>query len=74
MWINGVYGGNVKVISYDWNLHKQNYNTACGFVGVWNWVSDIKGRTKTEGISEQDAEKNIWTQEWWCNRKPETTA
>jgi hypothetical protein len=34
MGINGVYGGNVKVISYNGNLYKQNYNFACGFVGV----------------------------------------
>jgi hypothetical protein len=69
-----VYGGNVKVISYNGNLYKQNYNFACGFVGVWNWVSDIKGRTQTEGIWEQDAEENIWSEEGWRNRRLETTA
>jgi hypothetical protein len=26
-------------------------------------VSDIKGRTQTEGISEKDAEDNIWNEE-----------
>jgi hypothetical protein len=34
----------------------QNYNFAFRFVWVWNLVSDIKGRTKTEGVWEQGAE------------------
>jgi hypothetical protein len=29
---------------------------------VVNLVSDIKGGTQTEGISEQDAEEYIWTE------------
>jgi hypothetical protein len=31
-------------------------------VWVWNLVSDIKGRIYTEGIWEQGAEENIWTE------------
>jgi hypothetical protein len=30
---------------------------------VLNLVSDIKGGTKTEGVLEQGAEENIWTEE-----------
>jgi hypothetical protein len=29
----------------------------------WNLVSGIKGRTQTDGISEQGAEENIWAKE-----------
>jgi hypothetical protein len=46
----------------------------CSFVWVWNTVSDIKGRTRTEGIREQDAEKNILTEDKLNNRKPEKIA
>jgi hypothetical protein len=32
---------------------------SCGSVSVWNLVSDIKGKTQTEGVWEQDAEEDI---------------
>jgi hypothetical protein len=32
-------------------------------------VSDIKGRTYTEGISEEGVEENVWTEEDRNNRK-----
>jgi hypothetical protein len=32
-------------------------------------VSDIKGRTKTDGVSEQGAEENICTKEGWNDRR-----
>jgi hypothetical protein len=42
------------------NLYKtQNYNFACSFVGVWNLISDIKGRPHTVGFWEQGSEENI---------------
>jgi hypothetical protein len=28
-------------------------------------LSDIKGGTQTEGVWEQGAEENIWTEEGW---------
>jgi hypothetical protein len=31
-------------------------------MSVKNLVSDIKGRTQNEGVSEQGAEQYIWTQ------------
>jgi hypothetical protein len=34
-----------------------------GFVWVWNLVSDIRGGTQSEGVSEQGVEENIWTEE-----------
>jgi hypothetical protein len=37
----------------------QNYNFACGSVWLGNLVSNIKGGTQTEGVSEQGAEENI---------------
>jgi hypothetical protein len=45
----------------------QNYNFACGSVGVWNLVFDFKGETETEGVWEQGVEKNIWTEERWSD-------
>jgi hypothetical protein len=53
--------------------HK-NYNFVCGFVWVWNLVSDIKGGTQTEGVSEQDAKENIWTEEEWNDMRLEKFA
>jgi hypothetical protein len=41
----------------------QIYNVPCNFVWVKNLVSGIKGRRQTEGVSEQCAEVNIWTEE-----------
>jgi hypothetical protein len=35
----------------------------CGSVWVRNVVSHIKGGKQTEGLSEQGAEENIWTEE-----------
>jgi hypothetical protein len=46
-----------KVLKYT------NYNFAYSFVRAWNLVSDIKGRTETEGIWEKGAQDNIWTEE-----------
>jgi hypothetical protein len=42
------------------NIHDRNF--ACGSIWVWNLVSDIKGATQTEGVREQGAEENIWTE------------
>jgi hypothetical protein len=52
----------------------QDYNFACGSVWVWNLVSDIKGRTQTEGVWEHSAEENIWTEEEWGDRRLNQTA
>jgi hypothetical protein len=41
---------------------------------VWNSVSDIKGGTQTEGVWEQGAEENIWTEEGWSDRRLKRTA
>jgi hypothetical protein len=41
----------------------QKYNFACGSVWVWNFVSDCKGGTQTEGAWEEDVEENIWIEE-----------
>jgi hypothetical protein len=49
----------------------QDNNFACGSVWVWNLVSDIKGGTQIEGAWEQGAEKDIWTQEGWGERRVE---
>jgi hypothetical protein len=38
---------------------------ACGSVWLWNLVFDIKGGTQTDGVWEQGAEKDIWTEEGW---------
>jgi hypothetical protein len=40
---------------------------------MWNMFSDIK-RTYTEGIEEQGAEENIWTEGGWSDRSLEKTA
>jgi hypothetical protein len=37
-------------------------------------VSDIKGGTWTEGVWEQGAGENIWTEEGWSDRRLEKTA
>jgi hypothetical protein len=47
---------NTKIKTY-----KNNF--ACSFVWVCNLVSDIKERMYTEGIWEQGAVENIWTEE-----------
>jgi hypothetical protein len=39
------------------------YNFSWGFVWVLNLVSDFKGGRQREGIWEQGAEENIWTEE-----------
>jgi hypothetical protein len=33
-----------------------------------NFISDIKGGTKTEGVPEQSAEENIWTKKKCSDR------
>jgi hypothetical protein len=48
-----------------------DYNFARGSVWVWNFVSDIKGGTQTEGVWEQGAEKDIWTEEGWSDGRVE---
>jgi hypothetical protein len=40
---------------------------------MWNLVSDIKGGTETEGVCEQGAEENIWTEQVWSDRRVEKT-
>jgi hypothetical protein len=52
----------------------KNNDFAYGFVLVWNLVSDIKGRTYTEGVWEQGVEENIWTKEGWSDRRLEQPA
>jgi hypothetical protein len=37
-------------------------------------VSDIKGGTQTEGVGEQGAEKNIWTEKGLSDKWLEKTA
>jgi hypothetical protein len=37
-------------------------------------VSDIKGWTQTEGVWEQGAEEDIWTEEGWMDGMVERTA
>jgi hypothetical protein len=37
-------------------------------------VSNIKGRAQTEGVREQGAEKNIWTEGGCSNRRMEKVA
>jgi hypothetical protein len=56
------------------NFNTQNYNFACGSVWVRNFVSNIKGETQTEGVWEQGAEENIWTEETWSDGRLEETA
>jgi hypothetical protein len=51
----------------------QDCNFACGSVWVWNLVSDIKGGTQTEGVWEQGAEEDIWTEEGWGDGRMEKT-
>jgi hypothetical protein len=41
----------------------RNEKNTCGSVWVRNLVSDIKGGTQTEGVREQGAEENIWSEE-----------
>jgi hypothetical protein len=61
------FGPEPSVLSVDVeklkNLNIRSYNFACGSVWVRILVSDIKGRTKTGGVWEQGAEKDIWTEE-----------
>jgi hypothetical protein len=57
-----------------WLTDIQNYSFACGAVWVWNLVSEIKGGTQTEGVWEQGAEGNIWTEEGLSDRRLEETA
>jgi hypothetical protein len=37
-------------------------------------VSDIKGGTQTEGVWEQGAEEDIWTEEGWGDGRMEKIA
>jgi hypothetical protein len=37
-------------------------------------VSNIKGEIETEGVWEQGAEENIWTEERWSDGRLEKTA
>jgi len=37
-------------------------------------ISHAKGRTETEGVQEQGAEENIWTQEGGSARRLKKTA
>jgi hypothetical protein len=37
-------------------------------------VSDIKGGKQAEGVWEQGAEENIWTEEGWGDGRVEKTA
>jgi hypothetical protein len=55
------------------NLNIQDYNFACGSVWVLNLVSDIKGGTWTEGVWEQGAEEDIWTEEGGSDGRVEKT-
>jgi hypothetical protein len=55
-------------------LDIQDDNFACGSVWVRNLVSDIKGGTQTEGVWEQGAEEDIWTEEGWDDGRMEKTA
>jgi hypothetical protein len=55
-------------------LIRENVYFACGPVWVRNLVSDIKGGTHTEGVWEQGAEENIWTEERWSDGTLEETA
>jgi hypothetical protein len=52
----------------------QDYNFVCGSVWVWYLVSDIKGGTQTEGVWEQGAEEDIWTENRLDDRRMEKTA
>jgi hypothetical protein len=45
-----------------------------GSVWVWNLVSDIKGETQTEGVWEQGAEEDIWTEEGWGDGRMDKNA
>jgi hypothetical protein len=47
---------------------------ACGFVWVWNFISDIKRGLQTEGVWEQGAGENICTEEGWSDRRLKKTA
>jgi hypothetical protein len=38
-----------------------------------NFVSNIMGATQTEGVWEQRAEENIWTEERWSDGRLEET-
>jgi hypothetical protein len=41
----------------------QNSNSTSCFVWVFSLVCHMKGRSQTEGVSEQGAEENVWTYE-----------
>jgi hypothetical protein len=41
---------------------------------IWFLVSNIKGGTETEGVWEQGAEENIWTEKGRCDGRLEETA
>jgi hypothetical protein len=56
----------------NWNI--QDYNFVCGSVWLWNLDFDTKGGTQTEGVWEQDAEEDIWTEEGWGNGSVKKTA
>jgi hypothetical protein len=52
----------------------QNYNFVCGFVWVWNLVSDIKWGTWTKNVREQGVDEIICTEESLNEARLEKTA
>jgi hypothetical protein len=50
------------------------YKTIILSVVLLNLVSDIKGGTQTEGVWEQGAEEDIWTEKGWGDGRMEKTA
>jgi hypothetical protein len=57
------------LLSENLKIKIQDYNFACGSVWVWNFHSDIKGGTQTEGVKE-----NIWTAEGWSDGRVKKAA
>jgi hypothetical protein len=49
-------------LSKDIKIRIYKTNSTCDSVWVRNLVSNIKGGTQTEGVGEQGAEENIWTE------------
>jgi hypothetical protein len=52
---------------------KTIYNVASGSVWLWNLDSDFMGGTQTEGVWEQGAEEDIWTEGGWGDGRVEKT-
>jgi hypothetical protein len=61
------------VFCLSWNVKIRIFTTnfVCGYEWVQSLACDIKGETWTEGVWEQDAEENIWTEEGWIDRRVE---